>query len=171
AAQTRIAVLHESADAGDSLPVFLNALSLRDDGRIEQALAELDVIAKAYPAGALTDDALYISAYLQVMDRYDFAAARVALNTLQQRFPESAYSDSAQYLDAIAMEQLGDTQGARQALIELRDRHTALSLPLDFRWPAGSVLSRYWFDRAHRRLAIVEERIAGACTVSTQEQR
>lgn len=171
AAQTRIAVLHESADAGDSLPVFLNALSLRDDGLIEQALAELDVIAKAYPAGALTDDALYISAYLQVMDRYDFAAARVALNTLQQRFPESAYSDSAQYLDAIAMEQLGDTQGARQALIELRDRHTALSLPLDFRWPAGSVLSRYWFDRAHRRLAIVEERIAGASTVSTQEQQ
>jgi len=171
AAQTRIAVLQESADAGDSLPVFLNALTLRDNGRIQEALAELDVIAKAFPAGALTDDALYISAYLQVMDRYDFSAARVALRTLEQRFPESAYSDSAQYLDAIAMEQLGDTQGARQALIELRERHTALSLPLDFRWPAGSVLSRYWFDRADRRLAIVEERISSASTVADQEQQ
>ncbi|MFK7994139.1 MAG: M12 family metallo-peptidase [Granulosicoccus sp.] len=171
AAQTRIAVLQESADAGDSLPVFLRALTLRDEGRILDALAELAVIASAFPAGALTDDALYISAYLQVMDRYDFSAARESLATLQQRFPESAYSDSAQYLDAIAMEQLGDTQGARQALIELRERHTALSLPLEFRWPAGSVLSRYWFNRAHRRLAIVEERIAIASTVDAKEEQ
>ena len=168
-AQTRIAVLQESADAGDSLPVFLNALALRDEGRIDEAMAELELIAQAFPAGALTDDALYISAYLLVMDRYDFVAARVALQSLEQRFPASAYSDSAQYLDAIAMEQLGDTDGARQSLIALRERHTALSLPLNFRWPAGSVLSRYWFDRADRRLAIVEERMASASKVSTQE--
>jgi len=169
-AQTRIAVLQESVDAGDSLPVFLNALTLRDEGRIDEALAELDVIAQAFPAGALTDDALYISAYLLVMDRYDFNAARVALQTLEERFPASAYSDSAQYLDAIAMEQLGDTEGARQSLIALRERHTALSLPLNFRWPAGSVLSRYWFDRADRRLAIVEERMATASKVAMQEK-
>ena len=169
-AQTRIAVLQESADAGDSLPVFLNALALRDEGRIDEALAALDVIAQAYPAGTLTDDALYISAYLLVMDRYDFVAARVALQTLEERFPASAYSDSAQYLDAIAMEQLGDTDGARQSLIELRERHTALSLPLNFRWPAGSVLSRYWFDRSDRRLAIVEERMASASQIANQEQ-
>jgi len=169
-AQTRIAVLQESADAGESLPVFLNALTLRDEGLIEEALAMLDTIAQSYPAGALTDDALYISAYLLVMDRYDFAAARVALQTLEERFPESAYSDSAQYLDAIAMEQLGDTEGARQALIALRERHTALSLPLNFRWPAGTVLSRYWFDRADRRIAIVEERMASASTVAGQRQ-
>lgn len=165
-AQTRIAVLQESADAGESLPVFLNALTLRDEGKIDEALVALDSIAQAYPAGTLTDDALYVSAYLQVMDRYDFASARIALNTLQQRFPESAYTDSAQYLDAIAMEQLGDTDGARQSLIELRERHTALSLPLKFRWPVGTVLSRYWFDRADRRLAIVEQRIANASTVN-----
>ncbi len=169
-AQTRIAVLQESADAGASLPVFLYALTLRDQGRIDEALAELDVIALADPAGALTDDALYISAYLLVMDRFDFDAARKALVVLQQRFPESAYSDSAQYLDAIAMEQLGDTEGARQSLTDLRERHTALSLPLNFRWPAGSVLSRYWFDRADRRLAIVEERISSASRVGSQQQ-
>ncbi len=170
AVQTRIAVLQESADDEASLPVFLNALALRDEGRIVEALAELQVIAQAYPASALTDDALYISAYLLVMDRYDFAAARKALITLQQRFPESAYTDSAQYLDAIAMEQLGDTEGARQSLTDLRERHTALSLPLDFRWPVGSVLSRYWFDRADRRLAIVEQRIASASTVDSRQQ-
>lgn len=165
AVQTRIAVLQEAADAGGSLPVFLNALTLRDQGQIMEALAELNVIAQSYPAGALTDDALYIIAYLQVMDRYDYAAARVALATLQQRFPESAYADSALYLDAIAMEQQGDTESAKLALIMLREKHTALSLPLGFRWPVGTVLSRYWFDRADRRLAIVQARIAGASAV------
>ena len=168
-AQTRIAVLQESSDAGDSLPVFLDALTLRDTGRVDDALTALAVIAETHPAGPLTDDALYISAYLQVMDRYDFSAARISLQALQQRFPDSAYSDSAQYLDAIAMEQLGDTQGARLSLIELRERHTALNLPLGFRWPTGTMLSRYWFDRADRRLAIVDERIANASQIGSQE--
>lgn len=171
AVQTRIAVLQESADAGESLAVFLKALALRDAGKIDEALVELNTIASAYPAGTLTDDALYISAYLQVMDRYDFLAARAVLGTLNQRFPESAYSDSAQYLNAIALEQLGDTEAARLVLIDLRDRHTALSLPLNFRWPSGGVLSRYWFDRADRRLAIVEQRIASASEVGVTETR
>ena len=39
---------------------------------------------------------------------------------------------------------------------------------MGFRWPNGSMLSRYWFDRADRRLAIVEERIASASKVSSQ---
>ena len=168
-AQTRIAVLQESIDAGESLPVFLDALTLRDIGRVDDALTALAVIAEEYPAGPLTDDALYISAYLQVMDRYDFSAARVILQTLEQRFPDSAYSDSAHYLDAIAMEQTGDTQGARQSLIELRERHTALDLPFGFRWPTGTMLSRYWFDRADRRLAIVDERIARSSQIGSQE--
>jgi len=171
AVQTRIAVLQESADAGGSLRVFLSALTLRDSGDIEEALVALNSIASAFPAGSLTDDALYITAYLQVMDRYDFAAARVALRTLEERFPDSAYSDSAQYLDAIALEQLGDTESARTALMALRDRHTALNLPLEFRWPRGSVLSRYWFDRADRRLAIVEERIAGASRLASRQKQ
>ena len=128
-------------------------------------------IASADPAGTLTDDALYISAYVQVMDRYDFRAARGVLKILEQRFPESAYSDSAHYLDAIALEQLGETQQARTRLIELRARHTALDLPLDFRWPRGSVLSRYWFDRADRRLAIVDQRLASASHLDSREEQ
>lgn len=169
--QTRIAVLQESADAGESLAVFLQALNLRDQGDMEAALSALGTIASADPAGTLTDDALYITAYLQVMDRYDFAAARQSLQLLEQRFPESAYSDSAQYLDAIALEQLGQTEAARDALMELRDKHTALNLPLEFRWPRGSVLSRYWFDRADRRLAIVKQRMAGASRLDASEEQ
>lgn len=171
AVQTRIAVLQESQDAGESLAVFLSALALRDSGRIDAALKQLSVIAEADPAGSLTDDALYISAYLHVMDRYDFAAARMDLEKLKQRFPDSAYSDSAQYLDAIALEQMGNTTAARKLLIDLRERHTALSLPMNFRWPNGTALSRYWFDRADRRLAIVEQRITTASTLKTSDRQ
>jgi Flp pilus assembly protein TadD len=169
--QTRIAVLQESADAGPSLPVFLKALSLRDAGDMDAALSALGTIASADPAGTLTDDALYISAYLQVMDRYDFQAARDVLKILELRFPDSAYSDSAHYLDAIALEQLGKTEQARERLVQLRARHTALDLPMNFRWPRGSVLSRYWFDRADRRLAIVDQRLASASQLDSREQQ
>jgi len=171
AVQTRMAVLQESADAGESLRVFLTALNLRDQGDMDAALISLGTIASADPAGTLTDDALYIMAYLQVMDRYDFAAALEALRTLEKRFPESAYTDSAQYLEAIALEQQGNTTAARTLLMELRDRHTALNLPMEFRWPKGTVLSRYWFDRADRRLAIVEERISTASRVGARQKQ
>ena len=169
--QTRIAVLQESADAGESLRVFLSALTLRDNGNMDAALVSLGTIASADPAGTLTDDALYIMAYLQVMDRYDFAKARISLRTLEERFPDSAYTDSAQYLEAIALEQLGNTTAARTLLMDLRDRHTALNLPLEFRWPKGTVLSRYWFDRADRRLAIVEERITNASRLGSRQKQ
>jgi len=169
--QTRMAVLQEAADAGKSLAVFLNALNLRDNGDMDGALQLLGTIADADPAGSLTDDALYIMAYLQVMDRYDYERARESLVTLEARFPESAYTDSAQYLEAIALEQLGNTAAARTLLMDLRDRHTALNLPLDFRWPKGTVLSRYWFDRADRRLAIVEKRIATASRMNARSKQ
>lgn len=171
AVQTRIAVLQESADAGTSLAVFLKALTLRDKGDMDSALVSLGTIASADPAGTLTDDALYIMAYLQLMDRYEFAKARDSLRTLAERFPESAYTDSAQYLEAIALEQLGNTTAAKTLLVDLRDRHTALNLPMDFRWPKGTVLSRYWFDRADRRIAIVEERVANASRMSVRTKQ
>ena len=169
--QTRAAVLQESADAGASLGVFLNALNLRDNGDMDTALVKLGSIASLDPAGSLTDDALYIMAYLQVMDRYDFAKARESLRTLEERFPESAYTDSAQYLEAIALEQLGNTAAAKILLMDLRDRHTALNLPMEFRWPKGTVLSRYWYDRADRRLAIVEERVTNASRLNSTEKQ
>lgn len=169
AVQTRIAVLHESREAGASLPLFLQALDLRDEGRLEEALVQLGRLRHEHDESPLLDDALYLSAYLQVMDRYDFAAARAALVALRERYPDSAYQDSADYLDAIAMEQLGDTEGASIALRQLRERHTALTLPLGFRWPAGNMLSRYWFDRTDRRLAIVEQRLAAASTIKKRQ--
>ncbi len=169
AVQTRIAVLQEARDAGEALSMFLNALDLRDAGKTSEAMKALDWIASEHPVSVLADDALYVTAYLLVMDRYDYAMARIVLAELRTRFPDSAYRDSSDYLDAIALEQMGETERAKQALIELRDRHTALSLPLNFRWPVGSVLSRYWFDRADRRLAIVEKRMQSASSLTSRD--
>jgi len=168
--QTRIAVLQEADDAGNVLGHYLGALDKRDAGDVDGALSALDFILHQYKDSSLNDDTLYLKAYVQIMDRYDFAAARSTLAILQQTHPESSYQDSADYLDAIALEQMGETAGAQAGLEALRDRHTALSLPFGFSWPAGNVLSRYWYDRADRRLSIIEKSNANASQVrSTQK--
>ena len=169
AVQTRIAVLQEVPAAGLPLELFLDALDRRESGEVDEAVERLDALATSFPDDDLADDALYLAAYFRVMDRYEFAAARENLLALGRRFPDTAYRDSAVYLDAIALEQLGDTEGARGALASLRERHTALTLPFDFRWPEDNVLSRYWFDRAERRLDIIERRLKGASVLTGGE--
>jgi len=156
--QTRIAVLQEADDASHAIGHFLSALDERDNKNIESALGKLDFILQQYPDSTLNDDALYLKAYIQIMDRFDFAAARITLARLQRNHDGSSYQDSADYLDAIALEQLGETQKAESALEALRDKHTARSLLFGYKWPSGNVLSRYWFDRADKRLAIIERR-------------
>jgi len=165
AVQTRIAVLHEARDAGAALPVFLGALADRDAGRLDEALQALDALTRDHPDSVLLDDALYLGAYLSVMDGYDFTDARRRLAQLADGVPDSAYADSALYLSGIVHEQLGDTAAARATLVQLRDRHTALGLPFGFRWPVGTLLSRYWFDRAERRITIIDARLRDASRV------
>ena len=169
AVQARIAVLHESKDAGDAVSQILEALDLRDAGDIDACLQLLDKLSASSASSTLADDALYLSAYVQIMDRYDFAAARTLLASLKQHYPDSAYRDSIDYLDAIALEQQGQTEAASLALQQLRDRHTALSLPFGFHWPRGNLMSRYWFDRTDRRLAMVEQRLSSASTLRRRE--
>lgn len=167
--QTRIAVLQEADDAGNVLSHYLSALDKRDTGDVDGALTALDFILHQYKGSSLNDDALYLKAYVQIMDRYDFAAARFTLAQLQTTFPESSYQDSAEYLDAIALEQMGETERAKMSMEALRDRHTALSLPFGFSWPAGNVLSRYWYDRADRRLSIIEKSSASASLLRSKQ--
>jgi len=167
--QTRIAVLQEADDAGNVLGHYLGALDKRDAGDVEGALSALDFILHQYKDSSLSDDALYLKAYVQIMDRYDFAAARGTLAQLEQMHAESSYQDSADYLDAIALEQMGETASAKAGLEALRDRHTAVSLPFGFSWPAGNVLSRYWYDRADRRLAIINKSTASASQMRSRQ--
>lgn len=162
AVQTRIAVLQESEDASAEIGHYLDALDKRDAGDALGALSALEFILRQYPNSSLADDALYLKAYVQVMDRYDFAAAQATLSVLEARFPESSYQDSAEYLFAISMEQMGETEQAKIALENLRDRHTAFTLPFGYSWPEGNVLSRYWYDRANNRLDIIDQADASA---------
>lgn len=157
AVQTRIAVLQEARDAPNEIGFYLDALDKRDAGEADAALTVLDTVLTQYPDSTLTDDVLYLKAYVQTMDRYDFNAALQILAQLQQQYPESSYEDSADYLEAIALEQSGRTEEAKLALEDLRERHTAFSLPFGYSWPTGNVLSRYWYDRADRRLDIIHQ--------------
>ena len=166
--QTRIAVLQEYRNAANSLPVFMQALEQRESQQSELAVVTLDSITQSNTESSLDDDALYFKAYVQIMDLYRFEDARLSLAQLREQFPDTAYTDSADYLDAIALEQLGHTDQARLALRVLRDKHTAVSLPLGFRWPAGGMLSRYWFERADRRLAILQQHGEQATTLRSK---
>jgi len=169
AVQTRIAVLQEADGAGNVLNHYLSALDKRDAGDVDGALSSLEFILLEYKDSSLHDDALYLKAYIQIMDRYDFDAARRTLVQLEQTHPESSYQDSANYLAAIALEQLGQTEDAKAELEALRDRHTAIKLPFGHSWPSGNVLSRYWYDRADSRLAIIEQRAANASQMRSKQ--
>jgi len=169
AVQTRIAALQEADGAGNELGHYLSALDKRDAGDIDGALSSVDFILFEYQDSSLHDDALYLKAYIQIMDRYDFDAARRTLALLEQTHPESSYQDSANYLVAIALEQLGQTADAKAELEALRNRHTAIKLPFGHSWPAGNVLSRYWYDRADRRIDIINQRAANASQMRSKQ--
>jgi len=171
AVQTRIAVLQEADGQSNVLAHYLSALDKRDAGDVDGALSSLDFILLEYKDSSLHDDALYLKAYVQIMDRYDFDAARRTLVQLETTHPQSSYQDSANYLVAIALEQMGQTADAKVALEALRDRHTAIKLPFGHSWPSGNVLSRYWYDRADRRLDIIDQRTASASQMRSKQQQ
>ncbi len=168
--QTRIAVLHEASKAGDSIDHYLQALNQRDDLDIDGALNSLERLLVDFPDTSLRDDALYLKAYIEVMAKYDFRKAQLTLSQLMTEFTEGAYQDSAEYLDGIILEQLGETELAIARFKTLRDQHTALSLPLEFNWPKDNVLSRYWFDRADKRLSMLNLQIASASVVRSVDK-
>lgn len=166
--KTRIAVLHEADIAGSELLIFLNALDERDAGKADKALEYLRDLVTEAPDSPLVDDAIYLMAYIHLMERYDYDTARAHIVELKQRAPDTAYLDAADYLFAIAHEQSGQTQKAVALFEELRDRHTSVTLPFGVRVARGNVMSRYWFDRADRRLEILSNRRDNSSSVASR---
>ncbi len=168
--KTRIAVLHEADIAGSELLTFLYALDERDAGNPDKALEYLRDLVIEAPSSSLVDDAIYLMAYVHLMERFDYDTARAHIAELKQRAPDTAYLDAADYLNAIAHEQSGQTQTAVALFTALRDRHTSMTLPFGVRVARGNVLSRYWFDRADRRLEILSTQRNRSSTLSKRNE-
>lgn len=153
----KLPVLQEASvyGAGPELDLYLSALNARAAGDIQGALSLLQRIPVDYPGNNLIDDALYLIAYITMMDNFNFELAHNQLQALRYSHPQSRYYDTALYSEAIAQEQLGNRALAITKLQELRDRHTGISLA-GIAWPRDEYLSRLWFDRSNDRLEYLQ---------------
>ena len=168
----RLSVLNELVSRGDdpAASLFLEALSAHESGDDATATWLLGTIDQDYASSYLHDDALYFTAYIALLEKVDFENAHQVLRRLQALYPESRYADTALYSEGIALEQLGNTQGARAAFTALKERHTGLSIPwTGHGFSKGNMLSRYWFERTEKRLAILDERANNAARLLSRQ--
>ena len=168
----RLSVLNELVNQGEdpAAGLFLEALSAHESGDDTTATWLLGSIDLDYPNSYLHDDALYFTAYIALLEKIDFENAHQVLRRLQVLYPESRYIDTAMYSEGIALEQLGNTQGARAVFAALKKRHTGLSIPwTDHGFSKGNMLSRYWFERTEKRLAILDERVNNAARLISRQ--
>ena len=164
----RVSVIADAQARGidGALSLYLDALDLREERDTRTARDLLQQLMDEFPDSYLKDDALYLSGYMALMDEHDFSTAHEVLRELQLGYPDSSYLDTALYGEAVALEQLGNTEGAKARFSELRDRHTQFSLALfDSYWPKATYLSRYWFDRANNRISMLEQRQQESATL------
>ena len=158
---TRMSVLQEAQRFGvdEALSLYLQALDAREARDVELASVVLKKLQQNYPSSYLNDDALYLRGYIAMMDAYQYEQASDLFAQLRQNYPDSSYMDTVLYSEAISLEQLGKTESASLRFKELRERHTEFSLSLfGVHWPKSTYLSRYWYDRADKRLNMVSER-------------
>jgi len=150
-ARLKLPVLQEAAKHGSdpSLQLYLSAMDQRADGNIDQADETLKNLIENYAGWSLADDALYLRAYIALMDYYDYQRANELLQTLRNDYPQSRYVDTALFAEAISHEQLGDSAQAIAKMTELRDRHTGVSVA-GMSWARDAYTSRLWFDRSNK---------------------
>lgn len=169
-ARIKLPVLQETVRYGLDTEVvpFLAALDARAIGLTEEALTLLQQMIDTYPGGHLIDDAIFMSAYVSMMDQYDFAKTRQTLQQLINNYPDSPYVDTSLYSIAIAQEQLGEVDAAITTLTQLRDRHDSLSIA-GLSWSKDSYLSRFWFERANNRLQHLHDHLEKAARLISIE--
>ena len=153
----KLPVLQEAVSygVGPELDLYLSALNARAAGDIQGALALLQRLINEHPSTSLVDDAIYLKAYIAMMDNFNFQLSHDILQSLRFSKPQSRYYDTALYSEAIAQEQLGNRALAIDKLQELRDRHTSFSI-VGVTWPRDEYLSRLWFDRSNDRMEYLQ---------------
>jgi tetratricopeptide (TPR) repeat protein len=152
-ARIKLPILQEAVRHGleQESATLLAALDSRAIGLTDEALDTLQTFIDQSPGSRLIDDAIFMSAYILVMDHYDFYAAVDILQGLINDYPDSAYVDTALYSIAIINEQTGAVEDAIDVLVQLRERHGSLSIA-GITWAKDNYLSRFWFQRANNRI-------------------
>ncbi len=170
-ARIKLPVLQETIRYGLDTEVvpFLAALDARAIGLTDDALDLLQQMINTNAGGHLMDDAIFMSAYVTLMDHYNFAKAGDTLQQLIEEYPDSPYIDTSLYSIAIVNEQQGDVEAAIATLTRLRDRHNSLTIA-GMSWAKDSYLSRFWFERADNRIRHLEEHKKQASQLISIEQ-
>lgn len=137
---------------GQDFDLYINALNYRESGDYALANAELATIEILHSDSYIADDALYLKAYIELMDKKDYSAAASSMKELRNRYPDSNYYDTALYSEAIAHQELGNNKIAKSIFEDLRYRHTGVDL-LGVVMSKDNVISRMWFKRANDALA------------------
>ena len=156
----KLPVLNEakSRPASEDIELYLGALDARADGSSDDALLALTTLIESFPNSYLLDDSLYLRGYIYTMDRFQFQLAKDSLAELRRRVPDSAYTDASLYIDAIVLEQQGQTAEAKKQFEELRNKHTSFNIELlGFSLPRNTYQSRLWFDRADQRIKAIDD--------------
>ena len=158
-ARLKLPVLEEAAKygAGSEMQDYLKAMDLRADGEPQQADAILADLIDNYAGSSLVDDAVYLRAYIALMDHYDYQRASQLLQHLRNNYPDSRYIDTALFAEAIVFEQTGDSESAIARMQQLRDRHTGVSVA-GMSWAKDQYVSRLWFERSSKRIEYLQER-------------
>jgi len=150
-------VLKEAAlyGEGDDFDLYLNAMNARETGDFDHAFAELDAIEILHSDSYLADDAAYLRAYINLIDKKDYRAAEKSMKKLRSDYPDSNYYDTALYSEGLAHQEMGNRQIARHIFEDLKYRHTGVDL-LGVQIAKDNLISRMWFDRANQALAALE---------------
>lgn len=140
---------------GDDFNLYLNAMNARDAGEYDRALADLQVIEMLHADSYLADDAAYLRAYIDLIDKKDYAAAEQSMKQLRTNFPDSNYYDTALYSEGLAHQEMGNRQLARSIFEDLKYRHTGMQV-LGVELAKDNILSRMWFDRAEQAITALD---------------
>lgn len=146
-------VLKEAAlyGEGPDFDMYLNAMNARNAGEYDKALAELDAFEVLHTESYLADDAAYMRAYIELMDKKDYAAAEKSMKALRNDYPDSNYYDTALYSEGLAHQEMGNRQIARNIFEDLKYRHTGAEA-FGIALAKDNILSRMWFERAENAL-------------------
>jgi len=140
---------------GADFDLYLNAMNARNSGELDRAVAELDALELIHADSYLADDAAYMRAYIDLIDKKDYAAAEKSMKQLRTDYPDSNYYDTALYSEGLAHQEMGNRQLARNIFADLKYRHTGVEV-LGIELSKDNIVSRMWFDRAEQAIAALD---------------